>query len=197
VQATGTDGTTNFIVYARVLGSQQSATPGAYTATFTLNPFLRYGRTQSSSACPGPLNDEQTARTSFNVTATVLATCSVSATNMNFGTTGLLTSNIDTTSTITANCVSGTPYNVGLSAGNGAGATAASRKMTSGAHIVNYSLYSNSGRTTVWGNTVGVDTVSATGTGNGQNFTVYGRVPAQTTPSIGTYADTIVVTVTY
>jgi spore coat protein U-like protein len=69
--------------------------------------------------------------------------------------------------------------------------------MTSGGVTVNYSLYSDSGRATNWGNTVGTDTVSSTGTGALQSFTVYGQVPAQTTPAPATYTDTITVTVTY
>ena len=71
------------------------------------------------------------------------------------------------------------------------------RKMTSGGNTVNYSLYSDSGRTTVWGNTVGTNTVAATGNGAAQSYTVYGRVTAQTTPAPATYTDTITVTVTY
>jgi spore coat protein U-like protein len=39
--------------------------------------------------------------------------------------------------------------------------------------------------------------VSGTGIGSSQNYTVYGRVQAQTTPAPGTYTDTITVTVTY
>jgi spore coat protein U-like protein len=69
--------------------------------------------------------------------------------------------------------------------------------MTSGANTVNYTLYSNSGRTTVWGNTVGTDTQAATGNGSAQSYTVYGRVPSQAAPAPGTYSDTITVTVTY
>lgn len=69
--------------------------------------------------------------------------------------------------------------------------------MTNGANTVTYSLYTNSSRTTVWGNTVGTDTVSGTGTGSNQNLTVFGRVPVQSAVSPATYTDTIVVTVTY
>jgi len=47
------------------------------------------------------------------------------------------------------------------------------------------------------GNTVSTDTVAATGNGASQSYTVYGRVPAQTTPAPGTYTDTVTVTVTY
>lgn len=52
-------------------------------------------------------------------------------------------------------------------------------------------------RTTVWGNTVGTDTVSATASGSAQSHTVYGRVPPQTSPAPASYTDTITVTVTY
>ena len=136
--------------------------------------------------------------TTFAVQATITATCTInSASTLNFGTLGVLASNTDQTSTIQVTCTNTTPYNVGLDAGTGSGATVATRKMTSGANTVNYTLYSNSGRTTVWGNTVGTDTVGATGNGSAQSYTVYGRVPAQAAPAPGTYTDTITVTVTY
>ena len=89
------------------------------------------------------------------------------------------------------------PYNIGLSAGTATGATVTTRQMTNGAATVSYALYSNAGMTTNWGNTVGTDTVGGTGSGNNQSYTVYGQVPAQTTPAPATYTDTIVVTVTY
>src|SRR5262249_25674770 len=87
--------------------------------------------------------------------------------------------------------------NIGLDAGLGTGATVAVRKMSNGANTINYSLYSDSGRTTVWGNTIGTNTVAATGNGASQSYTVYGRVPAQTTPAAAAYTYTITVTVTY
>jgi hypothetical protein len=105
--------------------------------------------------------------------------------------------NVDQSSTVQVQCTNTTPYNIGLNAGTGAGATVAVRKMTSGGATINYSLYTDNGRTTVWGNTVGTDTVSATSSGASQSYTVFGRVPAQTTPAPATYTDTITVTVTY
>jgi spore coat protein U-like protein len=147
------------------------------------------------------LGDELDAATStatMTVQMTITATCLVnSASTLNFGTQGVLTTNVDQTSTIQVTCTNTTPYNVGLDAGTGTGATVATRKMTSGANTVNYTLYSNSGRTTVWGTTIGTDTVAATGNGAAQSYTVYGRVPPQTAPAPGTYTDTITVTVTY
>jgi len=139
-----------------------------------------------------------TATSSFTVSITIAATCTVnSASTLNFGNQGILSTNVDQTSTIQVTCTNTTPYNIGLDAGTGSGATVTTRKLTSGGATVNYTLYSNSGRTTVWGNTVGADTVTGTGNGTGQNYTVYGRVPPQTTPAPGSYSDTITVTVTY
>jgi spore coat protein U-like protein len=139
-----------------------------------------------------------TSTATMTVQMTITATCTVnSATTLNFGTQGVLSTNVDQTSTIQVTCTNTTPYNIGLDAGAGTGATVATRKMTSGANTVNYTLYSNSTRTTVWGNTVGTDTAAATGNGSAQSYTVYGRVPPQAAPAPGTYTDTITVTVTY
>jgi spore coat protein U-like protein len=139
-----------------------------------------------------------TATTTMTVQMTITATCLVnSASTLNFGTQGVLSTNVDQTSTVQVTCTNTTPYNIGLDAGTGTGATVATRKLTSGATTVNYTLYSNSTRTTVWGNTVGTDTVAATGNGAAQSYTVYGRVPPQAAPAPGTYTDTITVTVTY
>src|SRR6185369_1088632 len=111
----------------------------------------------------------------------IIATCTInSASTLNFGNSiGVLSANVDQQSTIQVTCTNTTPYNVGLNAGTGTGATVATRKLTSGANTVNYTLYSNSGRTTVWGNTIGADTVAATGNGSAHNYTVYGRIPPQ------------------
>ena len=139
-----------------------------------------------------------TATSTFTVQATITATCTInSAATLNFGTQGILTANVDQTSTIAVTCTNTTPYNVGLDAGTGSGATVASRKLTSGGATLNYTLYSDSGRTTVWGNTVSTDTLAGTGNGASQSLTVYGRLFSQTTPAPGTYTDTITVTVTY
>ncbi len=69
--------------------------------------------------------------------------------------------------------------------------------MINGTNTVGYQLYQNAGRTTVWGNTPGTDTVPGTGSGASQTLTVYGRVPPQTTPPAATYNDSVTVTVNY
>lgn len=142
-----------------------------------------------------------TSTTTFDATATVVDSCSVSATSMAFGNIDPLvnaTTATDATSTVTVTCANGTAYNVGLDAGTATAATVTSRKMTSGANTLSYALYRDSARTANWGATVGTDTVAGTGSGAGQALTVYGRIPSgQQAAPTGVYSDTITVTVTY
>jgi spore coat protein U-like protein len=137
-----------------------------------------------------------TATTTFGVTATVQSTCLVSATALAFGTyTGALATS---TSTVSVTCTNTTPYNVGLSAGLATGATVTTRQMTGPASaLLNYAMFSNSTRTTNWGQTVGTDTVTGTGNGAAQALTVYGQVTAGQFVAPGAYTDTITATVTY
>jgi spore coat protein U-like protein len=139
-----------------------------------------------------------TTTTTFQTRVTIAATCAIGgATTLDFGTPSLLTANVDQTSTIQVTCTNTTPFNIGLDKGSN-GSSVTSRLMKGGGtETIQYSLYSNSSRTTNWGNTVGTDTVASTGTGSSQSFTVYGRIPTQMTPSPDTYTDTITVTVTY
>ena len=71
--------------------------------------------------------------------------------------------------------------------------------MATGANLLNYALYTDSGHTTLWGDGAGGTTATIDGTGNGisQSSTIYGRVPAGQTVPAGGYADTVNVTVTY
>ena len=139
-----------------------------------------------------------TTTSTFTTQVTLTASCTInSASTLNFGSQGVLIAAVNQTSAVQVQCTNTTPYNIGLDAGAGTGATVAVRNMTSGANTVNYSLYSDSGHTTVWGTAIGTNTVAATGSGASQSYTVYGQVPAQTTPAPGSYSDTVTVTVTY
>jgi spore coat protein U-like protein len=140
-----------------------------------------------------------TVTTTFDVQITIVDECQItSANNLDFGAHGVLSANIDASTTFNVQCTLDTPFSIGLNAGIGAGATIATRKMTgAGAVTIDYTLYSDAARTTVWGETIGVDTVDDTGTGGAEAFTVYGRVTPQATPAPGVFTDTITITVTF
>ncbi len=141
----------------------------------------------------------QVATNTFNVQMTIQGECKInSAAAMNFGNRVLLDSNVDQTSEIIVQCTANTPFTIGLNQGASTGATVSNRLMkTTGGSTIAYSLYTNAARTSVWGDTVGVDRRADTGTGGPQSFTVYGRVASQTTPVIGNYNDTVTVTINY
>lgn len=137
---------------------------------------------------------------SFDVQLTIEADCSMaSGAVLDFGTRGILGANVDQSTTISITCTNTTDYTIALNAGLHAGTPGdvSTRRMINGAEDITYNLYSDSGHSDVWGNTVGTDTVAATGTGDAQTYTVYGRVGPQTTPPPGLYEDTITVTMAF
>ena len=141
-----------------------------------------------------------TTSSTLNVSATVTANCSVSTTALAFGNVNVTSgSNYDSTGSIQVTCTNGTGWSAAADIGGGSGASFASRRMTFGANLLSYNIFTDAGRTTVWGDGTGsTAAISSSGTGAAQNVTVYGRVGSgQTTVPAGGYADTVNVTVTY
>ncbi len=141
-----------------------------------------------------------TASATFNVTLTLQANCAISANPLAFGTNGVLGTAINQQTTLSVTCTNTTPYNVGLDGGNVTGSSVTSRLMAGTATgntttTVGFQLYQDAGRTTIWGNTQGTNTVAGTGSGSAQTLTVYGQVPVQTTPKPDTYQTTVTATV--
>jgi len=189
-------GSTNVTIYGRVFGGQSTATPGSYTSSFSTSDNDFIYATLGVLPCPNVIVIPLHAHPTFTATASVQANCNVVAQDINFGSQGVLTTNVDASAQLTVDCTPGTSYNVGLDGGHASAAPAA-RLMSLGAQTITYGLYRDAARTLVWGQTIGTNTASGTGSGAAQVFSVYGRVPPQSTPSAGTYSDTIVVTVTY
>lgn len=104
----------------------------------------------------------------FTVSASVAANCLINVQNINFGTQGVLSANVDATGSVTATCTPGTPYTISLNGGT-ANAAPTARKMSQGTQTVTYGLYKDSNRSQPWGdvNTPG-STVAGTGTGTAQ-----------------------------
>ena len=66
-----------------------------------------------------------TASGTFTAQIVIQAECKVQSTaTLDFGTQGVLTANVDQQSTVQVQCTNTTPYNIGLDAGTGSGATA-------------------------------------------------------------------------
>ena len=181
-------------IYARVFGGQSTADATTYGATFTGGDVdIRYRQT-ADNECAADLGESGGA-VSFNVGATVPPNCMVTTSPVNFGTQGILATNIDATGSVSVTCTPAATYSIRLNGGNAAAAPMA-RKMSKGSDTITYGLYRNSERDQPWGDTEGT-TAAGIGSGGTQTHTVYGRVGPQPTPPIGTYADTVVVVVDY
>lgn len=148
----------------------------------------------SLAASPG---QAATDTDNLNVTATVVASCVVVGGTLAFGNYDPV-AGTDGSASISATCTNQTPYTLRLDAGDGSGATTTLRKLTrvGFTETLNYALYSDAGRTALWGDDGATD-VDATGDGLAQNYTVYGRIPAAQTPVAGSYDDVVVITATY
>lgn len=139
----------------------------------------------------------QEASTTFDVMLTIDSTCSIdtpAATDVDFGTVESTATDVEAQGVLSVNCTPGTFYDIALDSGaNGADVT--SRAMSDGAGtLVPYQLYQNPELTDAWGDTVGTDTVEDEGTGDVQEFIVYGLVPSANFPA-GAYDDTVTATV--
>jgi spore coat protein U-like protein len=82
---------------------------------------------------------------------------------------------------------------VSINAGTATGSTVANRLMASGANTAQYEIYSDSGRTTIWGDLTGGTILSTNVTtdssGNASaTIPMYGRLAAQTQGNSGTYS---------
>ena len=133
----------------------------------------------------------------FGVGLTIEQECQIntSGAGLDFGNTGIIDTTLTTSSTIHIECTDTSPFMVGLSAGGSADVDA--RTLTDGTNTINYGLYRNAGLTQNWGVTQGVDTFDATADNDGQDITVYAKVPSHQNVPSGAYADTITATIWY
>ena len=139
----------------------------------------------------------------LSVTASVAQNCIVSSPTLAFGAydpvVANLSTNDDQSTTIVLTCTkgaSGITLGFGNSANAPAGCTAPQRCLVSAGHYMNYQIYSDSGRSSVWTTAI-AETVSG-GVTTPTNVTVYGRIPSGQDASIGAaYTDSVTATVNF
>jgi len=149
--------------------------------------------------------DASIATSNLSVTATVTANCTIATAPVAFGAYDPVVANATTalsgTGTVSVTCTSGATTTVTLGQGSNPTGTStaaapARRLKDGGLDLLTYSLYSDAGHTTVWGDTAGTG-LAHTGTGTLIGLTVYGAVdPGQNVPA-GSYTDTVLATITF
>jgi spore coat protein U-like protein len=190
------NGSASQTLFGQIWAGQPTLPAGLYASSFAgAQTSVAYAYSTIGSCATIGTSHATTAP--FTVTATNATICAVSAATLNFGATGVLRSALDASSSVTVTCTYAAPYTISLDGGLTGATNPAQRKMSRAAETITYGLYQDSGHTTPWGDSTGVNTMPGTGTGLAQSLTVYGRVPAQSTPSPGTYSDTVVLTISY
>jgi spore coat protein U-like protein len=128
----------------------------------------------------------------LGVSATVSGVCNVTTTPVAFGSIDVTTAGTtDATGSYSVVCTSGTAWTAAADAGNGATASVAVRKMTSGANLLNYGLFTDVGRATNFA------TGGGAGTGAAELTTIYGRIASGQVVPAGSYADSVTISLTY
>jgi spore coat protein U-like protein len=125
--------------------------------------------------------------------ASAANSCSAYASGVAFG--NYYGSVVNITGTVTVTCTNGQAYDIALNAGLASGATVTARSMQNGSALLAYKLFSNSARTTNWGNSSSTGWVAGTGNGSAQAYTIYAQIPASETGALQTYTDTITASV--
>ena len=145
------------------------------------------------------------AASNITVSAAVLATCSISTANLNFGNYDPVTANattaLDVNGSVTVACTKGSLTWIDLNLGaNGASALGTTRAMAAGGgNFLSYELYKDSPGGTVWGvgNPGNAFVPPGAVNKNARVFTIFGRIPAGQDSSVGNYTDTITATVNF
>jgi spore coat protein U-like protein len=144
----------------------------------------------SNMACAG------SSSATFNVTATVLDACNVTATDMAFGIYDpTVSTDLTATSNINVNCSLGTAYTISLSNGNFV--LGSTRRMALGSFRMIYLLFRDAASTQVFGSTANQLNATGVGIGAAVSTLVYGVIPKAQNVGPGSYSDQITVTVDY
>jgi spore coat protein U-like protein len=131
------------------------------------------------------------------------AACNVATTNINFGPYDVFSNSPkDSTGTISVDCDEAPPPIVVIRIGpsfTSGGFKPRQMKHTSRPDKLNYNLFIDSAMSVVWGDgTGGTSTVANKVTKNKMWVsTLYGRIPAGQDVSVGTYSETVSVTITW
>ena len=127
------------------------------------------------------------------------AACTITTTAVSFGSYNVFSASADDgTGQITYRCTSPRPPVVTIQLDKGASPSFSPRQMRKGAETLNYNLYLDSTRSTIWGDGTGGTQVYSRASpplNQNINLSVFGRIPAGQDVSAGTYSATVTGTI--
>lgn len=144
-----------------------------------------------------PVPAQNQTSTTFQVTATAPAVCSVVSNNLTFG--NYTGSQVDAVATTSVTCNDQTTtWEIGFDPGlHSTTSSCANRRMqhtTTSTSFLEYNIYRDAGRLDTLGARLEAGCVTHSGTGTA-NRNVFGRITAGQTVTTGSYADTVTATI--
>jgi spore coat protein U-like protein len=135
----------------------------------------------------------------------LLATCTVNSPSIAFGSYSVISGTpLQSTATVTVTCTAllGLLVNFTVALSPGISGNELARYMTSGSSHLKYNIYTNSTYTSIWGDgSNGTSELSGSFTaiigGASDPITVYGQIPVAQPVPVGTYSDSLTITVSY
>ena len=103
----------------------------------------------------------------------------------------------DAATTVKVNCTKGTQVTISMDKGQGSGASTTTRKLASADDSLNYSLYTDTSRSDVWGEDAAAVVFAGEGLLSQTTLDVYGRIAAGQDVKPGSFSDTVTVTLSY
>lgn len=194
----GGNGNASRNIYSLILSAQTSVPTDNTHATYSQNPEVIVA---AADATGNPTCDAIGGTNANGGTASVAAvyqpTCVMSAAPLAFGNIDSTANSIAAATSIQATCSATTPYSILLNGGLTGATDPSERMMQHGSDRLKYGLYRDAAHSQIWGDSPGVNVLGGSGIGSNQSINVYGLIPSQSTPPLGTYTDTVVVTIDY
>jgi spore coat protein U-like protein len=191
-----------FTVYGRIPASALAGVPSSGGAnTGYVADFAGHGTVQYAFygllVPPADCKSGASSTFSFKAQATVTNNCFINTQTLSFGASNrVLTSAVRTAGALSVQCTANNPYLIALNGGTVSGNPAARQmRNTVTGEKIGYEI-SGTLDGPLWGDgSAGTSMVGGTGSGAVQTVRIYGRVPAQRTPSPGSYRDTVTATI--
>ena len=172
----------------KVMRKQMGRLMAGATVAVVVAGVASYSQQQGGAASATPVN--------VAMSASVAANCVLTAGSLDFGAYDPLgandTADLDQTGTFTVRCVKGSNAQVGL--GDGMNYSTGRRLVSGGSNYLNYELYKDSGRSTVWTAVLAGRLAYTATTKTAQTLTIYGRITGGQDAAAGSYVDTVVAT---
>jgi spore coat protein U-like protein len=199
--APGSPETRHAQIYGRVYPGQSVPALGSFQEQGILG-ILRWrhdtaGFPQTDDCATGGSGGSATGFNSSGVLATFENSCTIEASDLDFGHVEPSERGIPAQANIRVQCPANTAWRIGL--GSGQYASGGERRMRgSSGGFITYALYRDAGRAEPWGNVDGEMAHGQTDThGAPVELTVHGFVPGQPDVEPGAYRDSVVATVYY